>query len=473
MDELTILPTLMPLERKKAYTKDGFKNVLKGLGTVKDAREYTTFQQGFRITQTIANYLYVYNWLAAKVVDIPVDDATRKWRTLLIPDAERKKEIEDAMLFFDVKAKLNLAMKWARVFGGSVIIAIVEGQDPEMPLDVETIKQDALKNLIVLDRYNIYPSHVNRDILSGNFGQPEYYTVARAGQKVHRTRLLKLEGVKTTLREYEQENYWGNSIYTKGWEPIGDSQTVSQSISNLVYEANVDVYRINGFNALVAEGNDDLVVKRLKIAHEMKSIINGIALDKEDEYDKKQNSFMQLPNIDDRFMQKVAGAYNIPMTKLVGISPAGQNATGESDMLNYYDRIQSLQDNEIRPYLDWLDKIVIKSAFGADVDFAYEFKPLKQLTEIEKAEVDLKNAQRDQIYIDLDVIRTTDSLAEIAENGTYVTIDENRVEEELKLEELDLLEEEENDDDDLLNQTPVVVIDPDEDDNDGNNNNAT
>ena len=418
-----------------AFIKDGFKNIMKGLGTSKDPRTLNIYQAGMRITQVTANNLYVYNWLAAKVVDIPIDDATRKWRNLLISDADKKKEIEDALKEFDVKGKVNIASKWARVFGGAVILVIIENDDPEEPLVVENIKANSLKNFIVLDRYNIYPDQINRNILSNNFGKPEYYTVARDGQRIHHSRLYKLNGILSTIMELEQQNYWGNSIFTNLFEPISDSQIVSQSISNLIYESNVDVYRINGLNALVAEGHDDLVVKRLKLAHEMKSIINGIALDKEDEYDKKANTFATLPDIDDRFIQKVSGASNIPVTRLLGISPAGQNATGESDMLNYYDFVQSLQENDLRSIIDWMDSIILASSNFGD-SFEYEFRPLKQLTEIEQATVDYQNAQRDQIYLDQDIIESSDVMAELAEQGTYVTIDENRVEKEKENEKL-------------------------------------
>jgi len=183
-------------------------------------------------------------------------------------------------------------------------------------------------------------------------------------------------------------------------------------------------------NALVAEGRDALVVKRLKLAHEMKSIINGIALDKEDEYDKKTNSFTTLPDIDDRAIQKVSGASGIPVTRLLGISPAGQNATGESDMLNYYDNVQSTQENGLRPHIDWMDSIVTASATSDIESFEYEFKPLKQLTELEQASVTLQRAQRDQIYLDQDIIEPSDIVAQLAEDGTYVSIDENSVTEE-------------------------------------------
>ncbi len=424
---------------KQAY--DGFKNIIKGLGTDKDPRAATTFAKGRIITQQTANDLYAYNWIAAKGVNIPIDDATRKWRSLLIPDSDKKKEVEKIMTKFDVKGKISLASKWARVFGGAAIVVIIEGEDPKEPLNIESIRPGSLKNFIVLDRYNLFPGQINRSILSENFGKPEYYAVIREGELIHHTRVIRFDGETPTLLEAERNNFWGLSIFTKTFEPVGDVGTMTQSIGNLVSEASIDVYLIKDLNDLVAEGNDEVVVKRLKLAHEMKSVINGIALDADDSYDKKATTFATLPEIDDRFMQKVSGAFDIPLTRFLGISPSGLNATGAADLLNYYDTVSSIQENYFRPKLDIIDAIIIASSFESGDIFEYEFKPLQQLSETEQAEVDVKNKDRDIAYIDAGIIKEADVLSNLAENGTYITVDENRVEEEKELEELDFEEE--------------------------------
>ncbi|MCK4788806.1 MAG: DUF1073 domain-containing protein [Desulfobacteraceae bacterium] len=425
---------------------DGFKNILKGLGSSKDPRTQNVFLPGMIIDLQLANNLYTYNWLCAKVVDAPVDDATRKWRNILISDADKKKEVEEVYKGLGIKGAFNQAMKWARVFGGAGIVIIIEGQDPGEPLEIENIGEGSLKNLIVLDRYNLISDQVNRDIMSENFGQPEFYTVVRSGIKIHHSRVIKFFGELPTIFQAEQNHFWGLSVFSRMWDPISESQQTSNSIGSLIYESNIDVYRIAGLNQLVAEGKDDLVVKRLKIAHEMKSTINGIVLDKEDEYEKKQNRFSDLANIDDRFIQKVSGSSGIPVTRLIGISPAGMNATGESDMNNYYDEVQSKQENDIRPRLDYMDKIVMASAFPGEEPFEYVFNPLQQVSETDQAEIEVKKATRDQTYLDQGVIQPSDAMAELAENGTYISIDETSVEdkkkeeaEELELEEPDLI----------------------------------
>lgn len=47
----------------------------------------------------------------------------------------------------------------------------------------------------------------------------------------------------------------------------------------------------------------------------------------------------------DRFLQIVSGAADIPAIRLLSQSPAGMNATGESDLRNYYDRLSACRNS--------------------------------------------------------------------------------------------------------------------------------
>lgn len=101
-----------------------------------------------------------------------------------------------------------------------------------------------------------------------------------------------------------------------------------------------------------------------------------------------------MPEIIDRYLQLVAGAADIPLTRLLGQAPAGLNATGESDLRNYYDGIAARQANEIRPLLDRIDAVMLRSLFGAmPSDAWYAFAPLWQLTPQDRAAVDKLNAE--------------------------------------------------------------------------------
>lgn len=64
----------------------------------------------------------------------------------------------------------------------------------------------------------------------------------------------------------------------------------------------------------------------------------------------------------------LSGASRIPVTKLFGRSPAGMNATGESDLRNYYDYVDTLREAKLRPILEKLLPVLAMSAWGAVPD---------------------------------------------------------------------------------------------------------
>lgn len=416
--------------KAKQFIADGFQNILKGLGTGRAASPNGTYVRNPRITRQLANDMYTSNWLAAKVIDAPIDDIMRAWREFLIDDSTKRKEVEEVMKYYQVKEKVSMAARWARLFGGSAIIIMIDGEDPEQPLDMSRIRPGTLSNLIVLDRYNMFPGPIDRNILSPTFGLPEYYMVIRNGQPVHRSRVILFQGHISTIFEWEQHYYWGQPILARLYEPIMDSLSVGQNISQLVYEASVDVYKVDGLNEMVAGGEDKKVIDRLRISDEMKGTVHSLVLDGADTYERKTITFSHLADIDDRKIQKVSGASGIPVTRLVGISPAGMNSTGDNDMRNYYDLVEQAAENSLRPVLARLDAIVNASAFGGMDELEFEFNPLQRLTPKEKAEVDLKRATRDKTYLESGTVSQYDVVSQLQADGTYVAIDVNRVEAE-------------------------------------------
>ena len=63
-------------------------------------------------------------------------------------------------------------------------------------------------------------------------------------------------------------------------------------------------------------------------------------------------------------MYDICGATEIPATRLFGRSPEGMNATGDSDIQNYYEKISTKQDAQLRPILEKLLPVISMSAWG-------------------------------------------------------------------------------------------------------------
>jgi len=302
-----------------------------------------------------------------------------------------------------------------------------DGRDMSEPLILPAIRDKGIKNLIVLDRWRVTVGPLDTNLLSENFGLPEHYLVSRSGQKIHHSRILRFDGNMPSIEEFERNGYWGNSTYETTWSPIANSQTVSQEIAAMTKESNVDIYGIEGLNEMVAMGpeGEAAATKRISVAHQLKSYINGVVLDKNDTYEKKSNTFSGLAEIDDKFLLKVSGASGIPKFKLLGEGEAGLGNSAESGIKNYYDNISGRQENEMTDPIQRLLDVVYVSEFGRIGQVQFTFNPLWQMTQEQQAAIDLNNPNRDALYLDRGVVSVEVVQKELASNDTYSSIEDD------------------------------------------------
>ena len=112
-----------------------------------------------------------------------------------------------------------------------------------------------------------------------------------------------------------------------------------------------------------------------------------------------------------------------PGDPTAGHSPAGLSATGDSDTRNYYDMLAARQALDLRPQLDRLDALILRSAGLDPAALTYRFRPLWQLSAADKAAVALQKAQATQIYAGLGLWDTATTArlvqSQLVEDGVY------------------------------------------------------
>ena len=155
----------------------------------------------------------------------------------------------------------------------------------------------------------------------------------------------------------------------------------------------------------------------------MKSLNNLLLLGDGESWARQNIDFAGLPEMVRTFLQVAAGAADIPVTRLLGQSPAGLSATGDSDTRNYYDMIAARQALDLRPRLDRLDALILRSAGLDPAGLTYRFRPLWQMSAADKAAVALQKAQATKIYAGLGLwdAATTARLvqSQLVEDGVY------------------------------------------------------
>ena len=217
---------------------------------------------------------------------------------------------------------------------------------------------------------------------------------------------------------------WSDSVLQVLYDAIHAVALTQAGATSLMHEAKVDVVTVPNLSEhLSSAATTAQLSARFAYAAAMKSLNNLLLLGDGESWSRQRIDFAGLPEMVRTFLQVAAGAADIPVTRLLGQSPAGLNATGNSDTRNYYDMIAARQALDLRPQLDRLDALILRSAGLDPAALTYRFRPLWQMSAADKAAVALQKAQATQIYAGLGLWDTATTArlvqSQLVEDGVY------------------------------------------------------
>lgn len=382
------------------YVQDAFSNSLFRLGWGSQSPIEATTYPLTRITDNYAllNSLYRDNWVVQNVVGLMVDDMLREWYKIkgnLSP--EKQNALNQMEQKTRLRARINEGLRWGRLYGGAAGLIIIKGQeDLSQPLDVDMIYPGAFQGLYILDRWQGITPNMGLVFESGE-EVPESYSITD-GQghtvtTVHHSRIVRFTGRDLPRLERQAELYWGESEIEALYKDVAAHDNVSANMAALTFQANINTMEVKGLEQLLSMASPS-IQKRFWDVMQAQSVMQsnfGIRLVEEgNKISNTQYSFAGLQDVYESMCLNLCGASHYPMTKLFGRSPAGMNATGESDLHNYYDYVDAQREAKLRPVLQKLLPVLAMSTWG-DVpdDLDFMFPPLwtptaKEVSEIAK-----------------------------------------------------------------------------------------
>ncbi|QXF36267.1 hypothetical protein CE143_14825 [Photorhabdus luminescens] len=399
-------------------TADGITNVMTGMGTDRDRRMYNRFMFGMMQDFAELEAAYIENWIARSIVDIPVDDATREWRSFSSDEATA---IRNAENLFNVQGITQEAFKWAGVYGGAGVLMMTD-QPLDKPFELNRIKKGSLKRLLVLDRMFINGQQYNvTNPLADNYMQPDYYVVNGGTQQIHYSHFVRAPGAALPMRLRMINGGWDDSRLRRCMEDVKDAASAKGGIASLIQEANIDTINRENLATELSSGDmDEAIAKRWNTFGMMKSLFRIALLDADEVLDRKQISFGGLAEVLYVLMEWTSGATGIPMTRLFGIQAKGLGDSGKGDMDNYYNTIRGSQETQYRPFLKRIDEVLVRSTLGAYPDgIDFEFAPLSQPTDTELSTQRLADAQADDIRLNQRVVKPSQVARKLMEQGVY------------------------------------------------------
>lgn len=423
--------------------QDAFSNPLFRLGYGSQSPLEATEYPLTRMTDNYAllNSLYRDNWVVQNVVGIIPDDMTKKWFAPAgAVGPEHLKELDRVQRVTALRERVNEGLRWGRLYGGAAGLIMIRGQEGMLgqPLELESIYPGTFQGLYILDRWQgVVPGM--ELVFEGGEPVPAYYSITDAKgntvAKVHHSRLVRFTGRDLPFLERVAELYWGESEVEALYNDVVKHDNVAANMAALTFRANVDTMEVQNLDQLfsVTSGEQQRRFWNVMQAQSvMKSNFGMQLVNRGDQIKNTQYTFTGLQEVYDSMCLDLSGASRIPVTKLFGRSPAGMNATGESDLRNYCDYVDTLREAKLRPILEKLLPVLAMSAWGAVPDgLDITFPPLWTPTAAEVAEIALKKAQAIRDTFQAGLFRADTAQRELKkladETGMFDSISEEEI----------------------------------------------
>lgn len=426
------------------FTADSFQNfaarVGLGAGNQHDQSTY-----GFNFTsrnRLKLEAMYRSSWVVGQVVDVVAEDMTREGITLRGMDSpEDVEEINQELDRLEIWDNLSDTIKWSRLYGGAIAVMLIDGQNVSTPLNVNTVGKDQFKGLLVLDRWMVLPDLQDLVTEYGpDYGKPKFYdvitdSVGLCNQRIHYSRVIRMDGINLPYWQSIAENLWGQSVIERLEDRLTIFDSATLGAGQLVYKAHLRTYKVKGLRDIIATGGRAFegLVKQIEHIRLWQSNEGMTLMDAEDSFEAHQYGFTGLDNILLQFGQQISGATQIPLVRLFGQSPAGLNATGESDLANYYDNINQQQERRMRTPLHTLLAVVSLSVLGKPLPqtFKFDFASLWQMDDEKKAGIATKVAEAVTKVEDSGLISRKTALKELRQSAEVTGIFSHITDEEI------------------------------------------
>lgn len=398
-----------------ARIADGYQNLMSRLGVLGHDRNASGSYWFRPLSQAEIEAAYRSSWLTRKVHDLVPFEMTRAGRAWQA-EADQIETLEETETRLGVWQKLCVALTTARLHGGSALILGVAGAgSPEQELNPELVKLDRLRYIYVASRHHLHaPYGFESNPESDFFGSPTMWQMrgAKGNQvNIHPSRVITFHGAPVppaTLGASQLDQFWGDPLLCSIKGAIDNAEGSQAAVATLLHELKQDVIYIPGLTEQIAtEDAEAKVAGRVNAIGTFKSMFNVILLDRGDpdkpnsgeDWETRQLNFAQMPELLDRFVGIVAGAADIPKTRLLGASPGGLQSTGKGEQDDFNRMIAARQAFELAPPLARLDDILIRSALGdRPKEVYYEFAALQEADPKEAAEIEKLEAETVDIY---------------------------------------------------------------------------
>ena len=333
---------------------------------------------GYGVLQQIAQ-----QGLIRACIQTVSDDLSRKWIKIDGCDDPQKLEIiENELKKLHIKDLFHKAVTTTGYMGGAFIFIDTGEDDLTLPLAINDLsaelKEGSKVKFVVVDPVNVSPIEYNCiDPLRDDYMQPRMWQVL--GKRVHASRLLSFIENQPPMLLKPNYNFLGIPQAQILWDYVMHFNQTRASTARLLEKISLLVVQTDMDAVLSDEHGIELFDAKMEFLERYRNNDSVFVCDKESEgVMNVQTTIAGCTDVVRQSLELIACINRTPAVKLLGISPSGFNATGESDLKNYYDYIASKQEL-YREQIQTIINVIQLCEFGnIDPAITFKFEPLNE-----------------------------------------------------------------------------------------------
>jgi len=381
---------------------------------------YSLIQHAFSMGQGMGPQFMGYaglsslsqNGLVKACINTVADAMTREWITLT--HGKNKDQGDETFIAlttainktYELQEIFHQAAIYTGFFGGCLIYMDTgcRGADLEKPLDLSDksaeLRNGGLKRFVPIEPINIFPGDYNSiNPLSPDYFRPTYWWVM--AQKVHASRFIRIVSDEPPILLRPAYNFFGIPHAQVLYDYVLHFQECRVAVQRLLTKFSRTVFKTQMMELFTQEDGLTQLDRRLQIMVDKQDNDGITAVDKESEdIVNVVTPISGIVDIPKQALEFVTAINMTPAVQLLGISPSGFNATGESDIRIFDDRILSKNEKEQRHGIATAIQAVQVSTLGRiDPDISFDFNPLGKDDELAKANIQKVKADTDAVLI--------------------------------------------------------------------------
>lgn len=335
---------------------------------------------GYGVLQQIAQH-----GMIRACISTVADDMSKKWIELKGSDDNAEKLTRLTKLCenrYHLADIFHEAFATCGYMGGAFVFIDtgVEGNDLTLPLAINNRSAEIQKGghlrFVVVDPVNVSPAEYNAtDPLKSDYMRPKHWYVL--GKRIHASRLLRIVDNEPPVLLRPSYNFMGIPQAQILWDYVLHFNECREYTANLLRKLSLLVVKTDTDAVLSDPDGIARMDAKMQMLGRYRDNDSVFVCDKDNEdVSNVQTTIAGTTDIVKQCLEMICAINRVPAVKLLGISPSGFNATGESDLKNYYDHISAKQALH-RVSIEHCIKAIQLAEYGEiDPEITFEFVPL-------------------------------------------------------------------------------------------------